>query len=125
MPYPGMVCGRKSFVPTSWRPALGCCPCPPLIIVLPVALLLQRVSHFLRHVGFVVLGQNAVCAKSALRIKGAFGNYALAFPEQIRKQALIDDRNRAVSIGHSKSDAETVAARDAALLDQAADAHAN
>src|SRR5262249_57000863 len=90
---------------------------------LPVALLLQRIGHFLRHVGFIVLGQDAVGAKGTLSVKSALGHYALTFPKQIRQQALIDDRHGAVSVGHRKANDETVAACDAALLDQTADAN--
>src|SRR3954447_26933017 len=73
----------------SLRPALAPGACLLLVLVLPMALLLQAVGDLLRHVGLVVLGQHAIGTKSAGRIEGAFGNDPLSLAEQVGQQALV------------------------------------
>ena len=46
---------------------------------LPVSLLLERVGHFLRHVGFVVLGEHGFGLERAARLERTFGHDALPF----------------------------------------------
>src|SRR5262249_44059752 len=95
----------------------------PFVIVLPVALLLQSVGDVLGHIGLVVLGEHAVGPKYTSRIEGAFGDHALPFAEKIRQQALIGDWDRTLAVGHLETDGKAVAAQNAALLHEAADAN--
>ena len=57
------------------------------LALLPDALGLQAVGHFLRHVGLVVLGQHAVGDEHAVRPEAAFGDDALLLAEQVRQDA--------------------------------------
>ena len=79
----------------------------------PVALLLQRVGDFLRHVVLVVLGQHGVGLEPAAGLERAFGDHALPFAEQVRQDALIADRDSAVAVGHLEAHREIVAALQA------------
>src|SRR5688572_11697717 len=59
---------------------------------LPMALLLQRVGDFARHVALVVAGQHGVGLEHARRIEHALGHHALTLAEQIGQNAAIRDR---------------------------------
>src|SRR6478735_10677507 len=105
----------------SLRPALARSARLLFVFVLPVALLLQAVCNLLRHVGLVVLGEHAVGAEGARRIKGAFGDDPLPFAEQIRQQALIGDGDGAPAVGDLEADGKALSPLHASFLDQAAD----
>ena len=79
----------------------------------PVALLLQRVDHLLRHVFFVVLGQHGIGLEPAAGLERALRDHALPFAEQVRQDALIADRDGAVAVGHFEAHRKLVAALQA------------
>src|SRR3954467_11703191 len=54
-----------------------------VVIVLPVALLLQRIGDVLRHIGLVVLGEHRIGLEYAAGVERAFGHHALPFAEQV------------------------------------------
>src|SRR4051794_6142063 len=70
-----------------------------LVIVLPVALLLQRVGDVLGHVGFIMLGEHGVGLEHAGAIERAFGDHALAFAEQIGENSLVGHRQGGAAVG--------------------------
>jgi hypothetical protein len=86
--------------------------------------LFQRVGDLFRHVGLVVLGEDRIGVELAGAVQCAFGDHALALPEQIRQHALIGDHDVAIAVGHIEADFQIVAARDTSRLDQAAEADA-
>ena len=92
-----------------------------LVIVLPVALLLQRVGDVLGHIGLVVLGEHGVGLEHAGRVERAFGDHALPFAEQVRENSLIGHRQGRAAIGDLEADREIVAAHQRAVLHQAAE----
>ncbi len=69
------------------------------VIVLPVALLLQRVGHFLRHVILVVLGEHRVGAERCRIDHHALRHHALPFTKQIGKDAAIADAHHVLAVG--------------------------
>ena len=85
---------------------------------------LQRVGDVFRHIGLVMFGEHAVGAEDPARIESAFSNYALPFAEKIRQKAVVGHRHGTPAVGHLKTDGEPIAAQNAALLHQAADAQA-
>src|SRR5215510_4953899 len=119
-----LITPRANARNASLRPALWRGAEFPFVVVLPVTLLLQSVGDVLRHIGLVVLSEHAVGPKGTSRIEGAFGDHALPFAEKIRQQTLISDRNRTLAVGHLKTDGKAVAAPNAALLHEAANADA-
>ena len=89
-----------------------------------MALLLQRVGDFLRHVGLVMLGKHGVSLEHTGGIERALGDDALPFAEQIRQDALIGDRQLGAAIRNLERHREIVAALQRARLDQAAEPEA-
>ena len=67
-----------------------------------MALLLQRIGDFARHVGLVVTGQHGVGLEHARRIEHAL-DHALTLAEQIGQNASIRDRQDAARIATSKA----------------------
>src|SRR6185437_12923762 len=74
------------------------------VVVLPVALLLQGISDFLRHVGLVVLGEHGIRLEYAGTVERTLGNHALPFTEQIRQNAFVGDRKRRAAVGYLETD---------------------
>ena len=72
------------------------------VVVLPVALLLQRVGDILGHVGLVMLGQHGIGLEHAGGIERAFGDDALPFAEQVGQNSLVGDRQRGAAVGDLK-----------------------
>ena len=90
----------------------------------PVAGPLQRVGHFLGHVGLVVLGQHFGGAERAVRLQRAQRHHALPFAEQIGQDAGIADRDGGGAIGDAEAHRRACALADmldAAGLDQPAE----
>ena len=70
-----------------------------------MSLLLQGIGHFLRHVVFIMLGEHVVGAEHAAPIKRAFRHDTLPFPEQVRQDALIGNRNGLVPVRQVEANA--------------------
>ena len=90
----------------------------------PVAGLLQRIGHVLGHVGLVVLRQHLGGTKRAVGPHRAQCHHALAFAEQVRKDADIGHLNAGTPIRYAElrgGMAIVGGTLDAALLDQAAE----
>src|SRR5262249_60169571 len=119
-----LVTPRANARDTSLRPALRPGAEFPFVVVLPVTLLLQSVGDVLRHIGLVVFGEHAVGPECTSRIEGAFGDHTLPFAEKIRQQALIGDQDGTFAVGHLETYGQAVAAPNAPLLHEAADADA-
>src|SRR5690606_2088122 len=75
-------------------------------VMLHHAALLQRLSHLRRHVILIVLGQHFIGYARAIGIGPTQRNDALAFTEQVRKDALEADGDRFDAIGDAEADAE-------------------
>ncbi len=95
-----------------------------LPVVLPMTLPLQRIGDVLRHIGLVMFGEHAIGAEGPAWIESTFGNHALPFAEKIRQKAAVCHRHGTFAVGHLETNSEPVAAQNAALLHQAADAQA-
>src|SRR3954452_4366041 len=95
-----------------------------LVVGLPMSLLFQSVSHFLRHVSLVMLGKDGVGLESSCSIQRAFGNHTLAFAKEIREQAAIGNRNGAPTISDLKTYRKIFATHAPASFAQTADAQA-
>src|SRR5262249_52214545 len=94
------------------------------VVVLPMTLLLQGVSDVLRHISLVVFGEYAIGAEDPAWVESTLGNHALPFAEKIRQKAAVGHRHGTLAVSHLKTNSEPIAAQNAALLHQAADAQA-
>jgi hypothetical protein len=95
-----------------------------LIISLPVALLLQSIGHFLGHIPLVMFRQNRIGLERAGDVESTLCDRSLTLPEQVGQLAAIGNRYLAASVRQREMDGKVIAAREAALLHQSADAHA-
>src|SRR5215469_4232830 len=91
------------------------------IIIFPMTRALQSVRNLLRHVIFIVLGEDRVRPERAGYIECAFRHDALTFAEKVRQHALIIDRDSVLAVGYLKAHRHIVSAHEAAILDQAAE----
>src|SRR5258707_12494817 len=80
-----------------------------LVIVLPMALLLERVGDLFRHVGLVVLGEHGVGLEQAVAIERAFRHPALPFAKKVGENTGIGERDRLLAGGPVETDILAVA----------------
>src|SRR6476659_927630 len=73
-------------------------------LALPVALTPQGIGYLARHIILIVLCQYAVGPENARCVQDTFGDDTLAFAKEIRQQAAILDRDRALRIHHLEGD---------------------
>src|SRR5262245_15203478 len=88
----------------------------------PLAPLLQRFGDFARHVGLVVLGEDAFGLERLARNPGAFGDDALAFAEEIGKHAVIAHLDLHGAVGDAEPGGAVGIAPEGAFDDEAAEA---
>src|SRR4029079_8072098 len=69
-----------------------------LAVGLPVALLLQRIGDFFRHVGLVVLGEHIVGFEGPLAVERTLGHDALPLAKEVRQQALIGNLDSILAV---------------------------
>ena len=91
---------------------------------LPDALLLEGLGDFGGHVVLVVLGEHGVGKEAAGGIELAFGHHALALAEEIGKDAGVADGNGLGGVGDGERHGQSLAALQAAVGDEAAEADA-
>ena len=84
-------------------------------------LLLQRVGDVLRHIVLVVLGKHSVRPENAGWIERAFGDHALPFAKQIRKNSLVGNRQGRAVVSDQEADRKIVAAHQRPPLYEAAE----
>src|SRR5262249_31729480 len=95
------------------------------VLVPPMPLLLEGIGNLLRHVIFVVLGEHVVGLEHAVAVERAFRHNTLPFAEQVWQDALIGNRNGAVSVRHLEANRKGLAAGKAARSDESAEANAS
>src|SRR5271156_6564983 len=87
--------------------------------------LLQRIGHFLRHVGLVMFGENRIGIEQARAVERALSDDALPFAEQIGQYALVCDGYLVAAVGNVEADFQIVAADQASDLYQSAEPNAS
>src|SRR5450631_856465 len=92
--------------------------------LLPVALLLQRLDDFPRHVVLVMLGEHGIGLEQAIRLDMALGDDALPLTKQVGHDSPVVDGNILVAVSHLETDLQIVAALQAAHLHHAAQTNA-
>src|SRR5438445_10937344 len=88
------------------------------LALLPDALGLQTVGHFLGNIALIMLGQHAVGNKDAVRPESTLGDDALLLAEKVGQDAGIGDLDRFMRVRHRKGDRCALPALDRAFFDQ-------
>ncbi len=89
-------------------------------VALPHAFLLQGGGDLGRHVVLVVLGKDRIGGEYAGGIETAFGDDALAFPEEVGQHARVADRYRARRVRDGELHRQARAALHRTLFDETA-----